>query len=404
MNGTNPTGSTPSPAATPGGANVERVTGALPSAATDPRAVLAAMEEQRSAPAAPEPKTVAPSSAHQDDPENPTPPVETDEPGQETLPPAETPTEEETSAEADDSQIPNDSPAAEIEAAMDGLDESQRSQLLDMLKDVKEGKANWGDLKRGHKLIGQYAEQLNELKEQIAQLTADKEVEATVTPTATNAPLPAKLASLKTLEQVQERMDLAVGHAEALQDFLDENPGDANTVYTIGDQELTRKQLIERKQSWRAEAKALPKRYQEIQGQQQFTQAQAEARKQSFTDFPWLKDPEHPEAKTIAQTLKDVPSLKNTLTPEYWAAVYQRGMKAMQAELAARKNGGAHGVTRPTTRPTGKVPLGKPHSGGANGAARPAAATVTGGPAALARVKNEGSADSFAALLEATGR
>jgi hypothetical protein len=228
---------------------------------------------------------------------------------------------------------------------------------------------------------------------------------------------------LKTVQEVKARLDTVQAHAESLTDFLDANTGDRNTVYDAesgetvnteadGKRFFTRTQLIARRAELRAEARALPERGRELLQHAQFTQAQAVAKKQVLADFPWLGDPEHPETKQVAATLAQVPQLNQTQTPEYWAAVYTRGLKSMNDELAARKgtgNGHSNGNGKSVfgnagQRPASKVPVRQvaatPGGGGAPSAA-PDRVKLQG---ALDRNRKEGSLSSLAEVITAGNR
>lgn len=306
-------------------------------------------------------------SATAADPETPVAPAAS-EPGQDNLHPAESPEGE--SPEGEPENVLSQTDNAELESALAGLTPDVRKHLLSLAAEKP------GEIPRIGKLIAerhQFVETIGELQGRIEQLEQGAQESGPALAQANG--LPPNVARLKTVGEVKARISQVRAIAKNAQKLLMEKPnGDVEKQlasdpdkWTVGGQQLTREQLIEAWQEATSEAEVLPEREAQIQSQSRLAEVQAQAREQAFADFPWLKDPEHPETKAIAATLKQVPGLKQTPIPEYWAAVYNRGVKSMQEELATRKSGKANGAVPVTVRPAGKVPLGKPHSV-ANGA------------------------------------
>ncbi len=324
----------------------------------------------------------------------------------ETQPEAEAPTGEDEPTETGEPTTAE--PDAALTAAIGGLDETQRTQLADILGAVAAGEASWNDIKQGHKLSVKHAAEVAELQGKIAELQAGGGT--AVAPGAMN--LPPTVAALKTVAECQARMDMATTNAETIQDFLDANPGEAGTVYDVttgevatvaadGQQYQTRKQLIDRKALWRAEMKALPQQAQSLQQQALFTQNQQASRAKFAESYPWINDPASAQSKAVAERLKAAPFLKSFVSPEYAAHVWNLGEKAAEAERLAR--GGKPAVAG--AKPVGKVPAAKPHTngGGPAPARKPGLVAAPAGKALLAAVGAKKDRGSLTALIGAAG-
>lgn len=379
----------------------------------DPRAVLAAMVEQRESPAA-RANENSPTPSAQDDPANPPPPAEGDAAGQTDLPPEESPPAEgQPEAEGESENVLSQPENAELVQALTGLSPAEREHALALVKNLEPG-----EIPRFSKVIAERTELRRTVEEQAREIEELK----TAPPETAVAPgqVPPSVAKLKTLQEVQARQAKAETSSEYLQDFLDANPGSPDTVYDLqteqavsvepdGKRFLTRRELIAEKARWRTELKALPKKAQEIVDLVQFQKVQQTREAAALAAYPWLKDADHPVTKRIAETLETVPALKRTDAPKYWAAVYLKGLDAMNAELAARKaKGNGHaangaGGAAGGTRPVGKVPARNPHAGGGTGVPARSAEAVDV-KSALDRIGKEHSLAAGAALLEATGR
>lgn len=337
------------------------------------------MVAQRESPPAPETQD-SPTEAAPASPDAPTPPVESDEPGQISDP---------AQAAAETGESP---PEGDVETPEAAADENEESSV------PADPKHKNGAQARIDRLTAEKTSLVTALAEAQARITDLESTVASAPAPGVRQPFPETVAKLKTVEAVQTRLSAVETDVEALSDFLDTNPGDADTAYTIGEQQFTRKQLVERRAQLRIEAKALPQRAQEIANAAQLSTAQASARKQVLADYPWLADSEHPDTKAVQEVIKAMPAFKQTPSPEYWAAVVVKGQQALNAELEARKGKKTVGLARPA----GKVPLGKPHT-----AANGAGGRINGNgdvKTLLERHGSERSAGSFAALLSATGR
>jgi len=340
----------------------------------DPREVLAAMLTQRDAPAQPVTETSPPDSA-EESPEEPPAPTQAEEPGQEL-----STSEEET-------------PVAEPETQAAGEAENEN--------EPNAGADDKGWQKRVDKLTAQkYAalEAAEAAKAEVERLKAEVEDSRAVTSAATT--LPETVTKLKTPSEVQARLQAVDQQLDALQDFLDANPGDAATVHQLGDKEMTRQDLLNWRAQLRSEAKALPQRGQELAAAAQFSQKQQQLRSKFAEEFTWFTDKEAPQTKAIAERLKTNPFLKQFASPEYAAHLWNLGEKAIQTERAARTKGAKPLTMTPPKPVAGKVPPGKPHV--ANGSA---GSRGTGDVKSIvSRHAQERSTDSFTALLSATGR
>jgi hypothetical protein len=315
------------------------------------------------------------------------------------LPPEEeTPQAEEQTpqGEGDSTTDLSQSQDSELSAEVQKLSPAEQTHLANMLKKLTAGEASWDDLKRVPKLKNQIEQLKQEFQSQIEALKSERAAEAQTLQTLP-AQVPETVAKLKTAEEIEARLELAHSNAEALQDYLDANPGDAETRYQVGDQEFTRKQLIEKRAAWRGELRALPRRLSEINARAQFQQARHKAEADIRRDFPILNDEENPDTKMALKLAKD-PRFAGDVAGDYMALALATGHRMLQAELTARKAKGNGG-----SRPAGKVPLGKPGMTGAGGAP----ARTSSPPNAselLKRVGTDRNKESFVALIEATGR
>lgn len=357
----------------------------------DPMAVLAAMVAQRDSVPAVAPDE-SPQESAQDSPEEPSAPALTGEPGKETLTPETEPAADGAEPEADGEQPTNDpSPEqTELTTALADLSPTERKAALDLVKTLQPG-----EIPRIAKLVAQ-RHQLESTVEDLQKQLETAQSEAVERPLV-NGPgrLPESIAKLKTVEAVQQRYDEVEANADALTDFLDENPGDSETRYKIGEQEFSRKQLIERRAGLRAELKLLPKRGQQITQAAQFAHARQEASQAAIKRFPVLADPENPVTRKVRQ-LAALPQFASEPNGDELAYYFVLGKQVAEARKA---NGAANPPQRPVNP---KIPLGKPHVA-ANGAAGrgPDAARIN---AAMEAHGKDRSLSSFAAVLEATGR
>jgi hypothetical protein len=369
------------------------------SAPVDPRAMLAQMVAQRDQPADPPPNDPSMPSA-QDDPENPVPPAEPDQPGQDNLPPDEggsDPNKEPDTTDGASStgQQENSPSDSDFNQAFKSLNADARKHLLEMAKAVANGDTSLGELKRGHKLTSQ----IEELKQEIEKLKdAGAEPGA---PDGSRSTGPATVGKLKSVQEVEARIELAEKSAWELEKFLRRNPEGG----VIGEQQYTVDQIEGAIEGWRAELKALPKRAAAIQQQQQFSDQQAQVKSRVLQQFPELADPEQATAKAVRQKIAAAPFLKQFASPEYAAMIWIEGERVLNARAAARNSAnGANGKpgTVAPAKPAGKVPLGKPHA--APGGSAPKVNGEVSVESALKSARTEGSRNSLARLLQATGR
>lgn len=326
----------------------------------------------RESPPAPEHEDSPPGSADEP-PEEPDAPPAQGEPGQEILPEDETPVAEgdEPAAEGEPENQdpkPKDGPQKRIDQLT-----ARQTALLQKLEDAEAEKER-------------LAAEVEELR-----AGADSRV---VTNAAT---VPEAVAKLKTVADVQARSQKLDATMDELQDVLDENPGGPDTLVRVGEKEVTRKSLMDYRKELRTEKSALQQHGQQIVHRQQVSQQLQQVNAVARKNHPWLADAEHPEAKAVREIVK------KTGWSEITAAAYVRGLKSLEDEFKQRTGG------KTAVKPSGsKVPL-KPPVGGQKPEVRPKAATTataTGEDArkALDKLGKNGSQNSLAQLLEATGR
>lgn len=365
------------------------------------------MVAQAELPAANEPTQNSPTpGATEPGPETVPAPGAEPAPGQENLPP-------ETTAPPGEGEQPPAPGETTEQPTSTSPEEKQKAEKdkAEKLKAKQAGQERIDELTgKNYQLKGQ----LEELKIKLAE--AEAKLEATTAggpPTVAPGPgaLPPAVAKLKTLQEVEARLDYAESNADALQDFLDANPGSATTVYDInsgqqveepadGQRYFSREQIIARKAALRSEIKALPKRARELTQQAQFNQAKAEAHAKIVADFPYLNDPENADTKQAQQFLKTEPILNSYPHAEYLALALARGHRELQAEAAARKAGKAGGKATAAARIIQpRVPLtagAQPQTTGAQTTAAPGSARTNG--------ERRGSVESLAVTLSETGR
>lgn len=308
-----------------------------------------------------------------------------------------------TVGQTDESADPN----AALTEALNGLDETQRGQMLEMLQDVKAGKANWGEIKRGHKANSGLVQQLESLRNEIESLkgggNATSQRDEDTRPAAASA-MPAEVARLRTVDEVRSLVDVLDSRIEFAEEFLHANPDGG----LINGEQFTRAQIVEQKREWKKQKNAAPARIEQIREQATFTAQQSAAKRQIATDFPQLNDPEHPDTKVAREFLKD-PRINGQVNGDYIALALATGDRVLKAELAARRGApagqrGAVGAAKAGAngaRPQGKVPLGKPHTATGSAAARPAEGNLQ---AAMDAHRKEGSRLSFSKILSTSGR
>lgn len=344
-------------------------------------------------------------AAEQTEDVQPLPPVKGDpEPVADPAPPddGQTPAEGDeqtpaTPAEGGDDAVQTDlshTENADLTEALKGLNADAQKHLIEMAQAVASGEANIGQLKRGHKIAEEFRAQIDELKAQVEDLSQRGTRSAE---RGTNSSLPPEIARLNTLAEVEEKMTQAKAAVRFLEDFLDDNPNGGE----INGQTYSRQEIKAKKRAWQDDLEQLPRQAVVLQQRQQAQVQRSSARLELERDYPWFKETTHPDVKAVKDTLKANPWMNDFPSPEYVAALWNRGQKAMVDELTARKTGKPAATTAPKP-PAGKVPLGKPH---ATTAAVPA---KTGGDAsarsALSGVMEKGDRASLAKFLAATGR
>lgn len=326
-------------------------------------------------------------------PEEPPAPAQEEEPGQETLSPEGEPNAEgETpEAESDEPNEPEQDGTQPAEFAR--LSPAERKAALELVKQLQPG-----EIPRIAKLVAQ-RHQLESTVESLSKQLEEAQAAVVEAPQAgaAGSELPEPITKLKTVQEVQKQLDGVTRELEAVQDFLDANPGDAETVYQIGGKEMSRKALIELRAGLRAQARQLPQRGQQILDQSQLAQARQRAESQLVREFPVLQDTEQPITKTVRKlmTLPDFAGRANGMELAY---IMARGNELVTAERTKRQTGA---TPAPLVRkPAGTVPAKKPMVSGANAAGRTGDLAAVN--AARQALEKDGSTDSFAALLRAT--
>ena len=227
--------------------------------------------------------------------------------------------------------------------------------------------------------------------------------------------LPESVAKLRTVADVEARQGQLETLVDGLQDFLDANPGEPETVYDAQTQKpvnleadgrryLSRAQIIAERAQARAELKALPKRAAQITQSEHLRTAQTQMQTELAKDFPHLSDPENPETQLYQAALAAYAFHPGA---PLIALKLARGHQVIEAERQARTNGNGHvkplfggAGQRPAPLP-GQVPVRQPGTAGGSAAVpAPARANVQ---AALDRNRKEGSRESLAALIAAGG-
>lgn len=282
---------------------------------------------------------------------------------------------------------------AELTEALAGLNADAKKHLAEMARAIASGDTSIGQLKRGHKIAEEFKAQIEELNAKIEDLSAERGAGSATTNAITPKNLPPEIAKLKTIEEVEQAAEKAKAAVRFLEDFLDENPNGGE----IGGQSYTRQEIKAKKRAWQDDLEALPKQAHALIRNHEFQTRMNAARSDMETDYPWLKQADHVETKAVKTLVKVAPW--QTALPEYSAAVWNRGHKSLQDELAQRKSGGK--PPGASARPQGKAPLGKPHT---TQAAAPKGSERASANSALIGVMEKGDKTSLAALIAATGR
>jgi len=316
--------------------------------------------------------------------------------------PNETSAETESQSDTENNAENGNGDGAGLPPEIAALPDGERSKLLTQLAEAIKNGESVNSLLRGHKYATKLEAQLEELTAKVEQLQGEESrgLRVESQPTA----LPETVAKLRTPAEVTARIQKVESEAEALQDFLDANPGDAGTVHQIGERQMTRQELINWRASLRAELKALPQRAQQIAQATEFQQKRKAVAQKVAADFPQVRDPENPDA-VLARQLLSKPQFAGEVEAEYLALAMATGHRILQAQLAQKKNGTnghaaangtARGDARPTTNGNG-IQKGKP--AGAPSAAAPRSNGHTNGKALLERARRERSTDALAALI-----
>jgi hypothetical protein len=278
------------------------------------------------------------------------------------------------------------------------LPDDVRAELLTLAREIAEGKTNFGEVKRGHKLIGKHTAEIEERDRKIESLQQQLAESKAQSPTSNVGGLFKSVAEVeKREEQLQGVLDWCEDNAEG---------GDSNG------QSFSAEEVKQMRRQARDEMKKLPGQKQQLQQQAeqqaQFTQQQQSARSEVFKLLPELKDPENPETQRVNEMITKMPMLKSMfVSPEMAALTWQLGEAALKERLAKRSGGrtgqaGKPTVQSPKPKVAGQVKTGRPASGAGTGAsARPAAGTTVA--SAKERIGNERSVGSLAGLIGAAG-
>jgi hypothetical protein len=354
-----------------------------------PESVLHAMVSRMSPSGADETDDSSTLSAN-DNPDALNNPAESGDPGQNDLPP------EEQSQSGNDSQDDSEDQNAlsqidaEFTERLKGLNADARKHLLELSEALANNETSIGQLKRNLKLDRRENEELARLRDEVEQLRAE-------TAAAPTTQTPEGFAKFKTVEQVEKRLNEVRDYSDAIQDFLDANPGGPDATYNMDGKEVTRSQLIARRAELRKELQQLPRHAETIKHQAQLQQQRQQVTAQIRKDFPYLNDADHADTVMVRQLVRD-PKFSDVPNAEFIALAIVKGAKVLEAERKA-------GIKKPATTAAavrGKVPLGKPHTSA--GPSAPPRTSPQGNPkAALERVRKEGSETALAALMSQMG-
>lgn len=365
---------------------------------------MARAVEQFEQPSDPEPNAQPPSPA-QDDPANPQAPTPTEDPGQDL--PSVTPPSTEDNPETTTDQPDAGSGAGEpAQSDFSNLDPEVQAQVIELAKAVKSGELKPGELPRIAKLIArghENAEMAQSLQQKVDALQQQlDELRSGNNGTANGAPegipvnqMPEAISKLGNERDLQFREF----QAKKLLNWCNENPQGG----TFGREEFSADEVKELLHGANEELLWIPVKQQQVRQQQQFTQQQREFRSRLVQHFPHLDDRENAETKAVQAMLKNNSWLQQFANPELEALVRVRGLKSLDAEVAARKkpapatNGHAKTATATT------LPKAKP-SPGAGGAGAPRSTEARTVAAAKDRIGAERSREAFSDLLTATGR
>lgn len=261
------------------------------------------------------------------------------------------------------------------------LPDDVRDEVIQVAKDVADGKFSFRDLKRGHKLIGKHAEEVERLTNEVETLRKQlNEQPAPQTPSES-------LQSLKTVADVERRQR----QLETVMDWCEDNPEGG----TYNGQEFSQDDVRVARAAARTELRQMPQRRQQLEQQADFGRKQQAAKAQARKLFPHLSDADNSETQAVSALLESQPWLKNTFeSPEIAALTWLRGQAAIKAELAKR-NGQAQ---RPATQ---RPATNRPSTGGAGGKGNTAGPSVA---SAKDRIGKERSVGALAELMAATGR
>lgn len=335
----------------------------------------------------------APIDSPNESPETPELATESDAPGQETLP-SDTEAQSNTEEVADTASAEAaTSDNTELNQALDGLNDDARATLVELAKEIAEGKTSLGKLKQGHRNERKLLDRLAELE---AKLDGQTETVEAIAPSSVK--LPEEVAKLKDCNEIKAREQKARQAIRQLERTLrTATDGDGN--YLVGETAYSADQIDRAIEVWQDELDALPERSQQLQ-QQSAMQAQRREFRQVFEkDYPWVKDQDSPQNQAIKEVIRRFPQFKQSAAPEYFAYVWHLGEKAAEAERVGRQNG--H-LTKPVaTKSVGKVPAAKPHSGAsASSKIEPKASFDS----AFSRYKTDRSKDALNALIGSIDR
>lgn len=301
--------------------------------------------------------------------------------------------EERTAREEAEAAAAGGAPEGALPAELADLPEDVRNELLALAAEVAEGKTSFGELKRGHKLIGKHAEEVQRLNEELDGYKA-KLAEAT----AGNTSGPTLFKSVADVEARELKLQKVIDWCE------DNADGGQN-----GDVEFTAAEVKQMRREARDELKyTLPAQKQKLQAaaqqQTQFTAQQTAARPQVLEQFPQLKDPQNPETRQVNEMLRKQPMLKAMfVSPELAALTWIRGEAAVRAELAKRSpNGKVQSPKANGQSPkAGAIPKGRPSGpGGSAAPARTNGVTVAKAKEQIAKERSVGGLANLMAAME----
>jgi hypothetical protein len=276
--------------------------------------------------------------------------------------------------------------------ALAAMDDGLQAEFLQLAEDVNAGLVNLGEIRRGHRLSTQFAEERWQLNDQITTLREQLAQGATNVPATS---MPEVVARLKTPQDVTNR-ELQL---RGVMRFCRKNPEGGE--FGEGDQKqtYTREDISQMWDQAEDELALLPARRNQLESKASWSAKQTEAKRTALDLFPHLKDANNAETKQVNALVKAAPWIGDFfLSPHVAALTFIKGQAVMRAEAAKHKPG-TH-----TNRAANGVALKRPASGGTQAGARGGTGKATVKDAIAQIDGGDRSVVSLAKLMDASGR